>query len=120
MDEGLEQPMTTLQFASGLLWIHEDSMQRRPGFPSWSWRSWKGPVEWLVDQILESDIHIATSVDRKLFKEVEESDLADAVHLEGRDTALQLIGDLFRIAHAVPDDDAGRANKSQCLIERII
>lgn len=37
-------------FARSLLWQilpdHEHSIGRRPGFPSWSWAGWIGPVTW--------------------------------------------------------------------------
>jgi len=33
-------------FFTGLFWDMKSRSERRPGFPSWSWTGWHGPVEW--------------------------------------------------------------------------
>ena len=33
-------------FFTGLFWGIKSRSERRPGFPSWSWTGWHGPVEW--------------------------------------------------------------------------
>lgn len=33
-------------FFTGMFWDLEERAERRPGFPSWSWTGWHGPVKW--------------------------------------------------------------------------
>lgn len=37
-------------FCGGLGWGLEEPSARRPGFPSWSWTGWVGPVKWIFSE----------------------------------------------------------------------
>jgi hypothetical protein len=43
INNGWTRPMG---FLTGLSWDLESRSDRRPGFPSWSWTGWHGPVKW--------------------------------------------------------------------------
>jgi len=53
--------LPTCFFDLALLWQPTAQLERRPGFPSWSWAGWTGEVRWLGDTLeLASDGLFAT------------------------------------------------------------
>ena len=45
-------------FVVGLSWELTQPSNRRPGFPSWSWTGWLGPVRWGIDNDLFTSLRI--------------------------------------------------------------
>jgi len=86
----------TRQFALGLCWQHKTEVQRREGFPSWSWTGWKGVVTWGSHySLLESEVNChfaAITQDLQPF----DIDTIDTTHeqpLKRLYPALQVCGD---------------------------
>jgi hypothetical protein len=57
----------TMGFFNGMFWDLKERAERRPGFPSWSWTGWHGPVDWGgIDEMYWPSIRVDLSVQLSL------------------------------------------------------
>jgi hypothetical protein len=86
----------TRHFALGLCWNHNTEVQRREGFPSWSWTGWKGVVTWGdLYEVLEPNVncHFAAIMQDLQFIDIDSMDLTHETPLKRSCPALRVCGD---------------------------
>lgn len=96
-------------FFSGLCWDLTESSIRRPGFPSWSWTGWFGPVRWGFEEdkwkSLQVDPDVTLSVElrdgqimdwdtfqRSYDKLSKWSGLSNFIHISAWTTPIRILG----------------------------